>query len=69
MRRPGLQRSDQLQQKATSGVNPGVNRRQGCGAGQGVGLTHDALTVAEVVGRLKEEYASARARLLERRAA
>jgi nitronate monooxygenase len=39
------------------------------GAGQGVGLMHDAPTVAEVVGRLKEEYASARARLLERRAA
>jgi nitronate monooxygenase len=69
MRRPGLQRSDQLQQKATSGLNSGMNRRQGWDAGQGVGLMHDAPTVAEVVGRLKEEYASARERLLVRRAA
>jgi nitronate monooxygenase len=46
-----------------------MNRRQGWDAGQGVGLMHDAPTVAEVVGRLKEEYASARERLLVRRAA
>jgi nitronate monooxygenase len=31
------------------------------GAGQGVGLMHDAPTVAEVVSRLKEEYETARA--------
>lgn len=34
------------------------------GAGQGVGLMHDAPTVAEVVERLKQEYAAARARVL-----
>ncbi|MBI3283345.1 MAG: nitronate monooxygenase [Burkholderiales bacterium] len=34
------------------------------GAGQGVGLMHDAPTVAEVVARLATEYAAARARLL-----
>ncbi|SFU45470.1 NAD(P)H-dependent flavin oxidoreductase [Pseudoduganella namucuonensis] len=33
------------------------------GAGQGVGLMHDAPSVAEVVARLKAEYAAARARL------
>ncbi|HTD04119.1 nitronate monooxygenase family protein [Undibacterium sp.] len=34
------------------------------GAGQGVGLMHDAPSVAEVVQRLTEEYQAARARLL-----
>jgi nitronate monooxygenase len=33
------------------------------GAGQGVGLMHDVPTVAELVGRLKEEYGAARERL------
>jgi nitronate monooxygenase len=33
------------------------------GAGQGVGLMHDAPTTAELVQRLAEEYAAARARL------
>lgn len=33
------------------------------GAGQGVGLMHDAPTVAEVVDRLEAEYRAARARL------
>jgi nitronate monooxygenase len=39
------------------------------GAGQGVGLMEDAPTVAELVGRLAAEYESARARLLDKRAA
>jgi nitronate monooxygenase len=34
------------------------------GAGQGVGLMHDAPSVAEVVARLKAEYQAARQRLL-----
>ncbi|MES2072644.1 MAG: nitronate monooxygenase family protein [Pseudomonadota bacterium] len=34
------------------------------GAGQGVGLMHDAPSVAEVVERLKAEYEAARARVL-----
>jgi len=34
------------------------------GAGQGVGLMHDAPSVAEVVQRLTAEYQAARARLL-----
>lgn len=34
------------------------------GAGQGVGLMHDAPSVAEVVARLKQEYEAARARVL-----
>ena len=34
------------------------------GAGQGVGLMDDVLTVAEVVARLKSEYAAAKARVL-----
>ncbi|MFZ6680396.1 NAD(P)H-dependent flavin oxidoreductase [Undibacterium sp. Tian12W] len=34
------------------------------GAGQGVGLMDDVLTVAEVVARLKLEYAAAKARVL-----
>ena len=33
------------------------------GAGQGVGLMHDVPTVAEMVERLKREYAAARDRL------
>ena len=33
------------------------------GAGQGVGLMHDVPTVAEMVERLQQEYAAARARL------
>jgi nitronate monooxygenase len=39
------------------------------GAGQGVGLMEDAPTVAELVSRLTAEYESARARLLDKRAA
>ena len=34
------------------------------GAGQGVGLMEDVPTVAEVVARLKKEYAAARARVM-----
>ncbi|MES2264941.1 MAG: nitronate monooxygenase family protein [Pseudomonadota bacterium] len=39
------------------------------GAGQGVGLMHDAPGVAEVVARLSAEYQAARARLFDRQAA
>lgn len=35
------------------------------GAGQGVGLMHDAPSVAEVVTRLKDEYFAARTRLMK----
>ncbi|MFZ6749342.1 NAD(P)H-dependent flavin oxidoreductase [Undibacterium sp. Ren11W] len=34
------------------------------GAGQGVGLMHDAPSVAEIVSRLKEEFEAAKARVL-----
>ena len=34
------------------------------GAGQGVGMMEDVPTVAEVVARLKQEYAAARARVM-----
>ena len=33
------------------------------GAGQGVGTVHDVLPAAQVINRLKDEYAAARERL------